>query len=99
MCSTDRSQCSAGRLAGASLVALLLLGAAVHGLPFGARSFPHRPSLSAAPAHSMTELTIIVEGGQRAKLWGQCGGEGYSGPTQCEEGSICHHKPLEKLES
>jgi hypothetical protein len=22
-------------------------------------------------------------------LWGQCGGNNYSGPTQCEQGSQC----------
>jgi len=33
------------------------------------------------------------------KLWAQCGGEGYTGPTCCETGSTCQHFALEKLPS
>lgn len=34
-----------------------------------------------------------------SKLWGQCGGLGYTGPTCCEEDSVCTHKPLLELSS
>merc|ERR1719464_513083 len=34
-----------------------------------------------------------------SKLWDQCGGEGYSGATCCEEGSDCLDYALENLPS
>jgi len=37
--------------------------------------------------------------GDCAKLWDQCGGEGYNGPTCCQDGLVCSDHPLEKLPS
>merc|ERR1719367_64764 len=39
-------------------------------------------------------MRIVKKTQQCAKLWGQCGGLGYSGPTCCEEGTECQHNPL-----
>jgi len=74
--------------------ALALLTAIGVCLPRGPRSV-----LRASP-REVTELTVVGGSGKKcAKLWGQCGGDSFAGPSCCEEGSECHHKPLKKLES
>jgi hypothetical protein len=32
-----------------------------------------------------------VQAADVASLWGQCGGIGYTGPTQCVSGAVCTH--------
>lgn len=44
-------------------------------------------------------LMRVVKTQQCVKLWGQCGGSGYTGPTCCEEGSECQHRPLVEYSS
>lgn len=38
-----------------------------------------------------------TEDGSCAPLWGQCGGDGYDGPTCCEGDTVCKSKPLPDL--
>ncbi|KAL2139167.1 hypothetical protein VTI28DRAFT_5688 [Corynascus sepedonium] len=47
--------------------------------------------LSPAVASSLLVLlgTTCVHAQQRQTLWGQCGGQGWSGPTSCVDGAYC----------
>ncbi|KAK4097580.1 carbohydrate esterase family 15 protein [Parathielavia hyrcaniae] len=49
-----------------------------------------------SPALASTLLVVLGAAGvsaqQRQSLWGQCGGQNWSGPTLCVEGSYCFHQ-------
>ncbi|KAI8387371.1 endo-beta-D-1,4-glucanase [Blakeslea trispora] len=51
-------------------------------------------SIAVALAVSQT-----VEAAECSKVYGQCGGEGYKGPTCCESGSYCNKNPDNKYYS
>lgn len=56
-----------------------------------AATTPAAPAAPAptAPAASEPETPSTGSSGAVAKVWGQCGGQGFSGPTSCESGATC----------
>jgi len=98
------------RLFGGSLLALALVGAV---LCLKAAAPQHAPLRGKSSEASSEVIALDEERSlmrvskkltadappQCSKLWGQCGGLGYMGPTCCEEGSVCTHKPLLQLSS
>lgn len=90
-----------GRWLGTSLVAtvvLALFAAVGFCLARGPGSLLRHGPLGDSSPQAVTELTV-VGGDTCSKLWDQCGGESFSGPTCCEEGSVCKLKPLKQLKS
>ncbi|KAF8610358.1 hypothetical protein BDV93DRAFT_550179 [Ceratobasidium sp. AG-I] len=45
-------------------------------------------------ASSLALLTIVARVAADDRVWGQCGGLGWSGPTVCDPGSICTYLNL-----
>ncbi|KAF9034287.1 hypothetical protein BJ165DRAFT_1417416 [Panaeolus papilionaceus] len=42
---------------------------------------------------SLVALALVLPAfAQTQQLWGQCGGQGYNGPTQCVSGSYCNYQ-------
>jgi hypothetical protein len=62
------------------------------------RSHPSRRPFRGSSSE-VTDLVLINQHSNCSKLWGQCGGDGYSGPTCCEAGTECQHYALESLPS
>ncbi|KAJ8518567.1 hypothetical protein ONZ45_g4390 [Pleurotus djamor] len=62
------------------------------GSTFSGGNPPISSSSSVVPPVSSTSSSTVVPtptGGATVPKWGQCGGQGYSGPTVCEAGSTC----------
>jgi len=98
------------RLFGGSLLALALVGAVLCLKAAAPQHAPLRGKSSEAPSEviALDEERSLMRVSKKltadappqcSKLWGQCGGLGYMGPTCCEEGSVCTHKPLLQLSS
>jgi cellulose 1,4-beta-cellobiosidase len=73
------------------------IGSTVAGLPGGGNPNPDpEPSSSSSSAVPATSTTTSAtnptptNGGGVAQKWGQCGGNGYSGPTLCVAGTTCN---------
>lgn len=81
------------RSAVVALVVVAVVGSSFSALPERYRRGPLRGSASEAA----TDLVLLAN--PCAKLWDQCGGEGYTGPACCEEGSECVDYALDKLPS
>jgi len=90
----------------ATATAFALLGTAgAAALAWGHTSSSSAP-LPGSHVEEIQELDADVRGLKRivkkagcSKLWAQCDGEGYTGPTCCEEGSECQDYALESLAS
>jgi len=78
-------------------IAVVLAVTTVAALLFAANCAPHNgPSLRSS-LEAVTDLVLLTK--PCAKMWGQCGGEGYSGPTCCEEGGECVDYALDNFPS
>lgn len=87
-----------------TLVGLLVLG--LVGSVLALLASPARGPLRGASLQEKDYFVVKAEADPRGlllvekaapkcvKLWGQCGGFGYTGPTCCEHGSECEHHPL-----
>lgn len=64
-----------------------------------ARALPNHPSYHQCSTEQFGAEACSAEDDNCASLWAQCGGEGYTGPSCCEEGTFCTHKPLPTLPS
>lgn len=65
------------------------IGSTLEGLEDGGGSNPGPSSTVRPPVSSTTQAGTGPTGGQTVPRWGQCGGQGYSGPTQCESPWTC----------
>jgi len=91
----------------AGATAFAVLGCAGAAFAWGHTSSSPGP-LRGSQVEDVQELVQVAESRGLArvtkklgcsKLWEQCGGEGFSGSTCCEEGSECTHYALESLAS
>ncbi|KAL2139208.1 hypothetical protein VTI28DRAFT_5496 [Corynascus sepedonium] len=66
------------------------IGSTVAGLPNGGGTNPPVSSSTPVPSSTTTSSSTGPTGGTgTVPKWGQCAGNGYTGPTQCQSGLTC----------